>query len=159
MSMTESYITILDGSLDKKIAILDEINELNDEQTALLDGQAFDEDAFYAITEKKAALIDKLNELDNGFQLVYDNVKAELEGNRKRYEQEIKQLQGKITRIMEKSNHIMAVERRSKEKVEKQFASRRKAVTSVKKNQQYAANYYKTMNKVTGEPVFMDKKK
>lgn len=157
--MTESYITILDGSLDRKIAILDEINKLNDEQTALLDGQTFDENAFYAVTEKKAALIDKLNELDNGFQLVYDNVKAELEENRQRYQQEIKQLQEKITLIMEKSNHIMAEERRSKEKAEKQFASRRRAVSSVRKNQQYAASYYKTMNKVTDEPVFMDKKK
>ena len=97
--------------------------------------------------------------MDEGFQLVYNNVKAELDGNKDRYAAEIKRLQGKITQIMEKSSHLMAEEQRNKDRVTAKFASRRKEISSVKKNQQYAANYYKTMNKVTSEPVFMDKKK
>ena len=90
---------------------------------------------------------------------MYNNVKAELDGNREIYAAEIKRLQGKITQVMEKSSHLMAEEQRNKDRVTAKFASRRKEISSVKKNQQYAANYYKTMNKVTSEPVFMDKKK
>ena len=85
--------------------------------------------------------------------------KAELDKNREGYSAEIKSLQGRITQIMEKSSHLMAEEKRNKDRIAEKFAQRRREIGSVKKNQQYAANYYKTMNKVTSEPVFMDKKK
>lgn len=159
MGITESYMSILDESLDKKIEILDALNGLNMQQSALLDNDKFDEESFHELNEKKAELIDKLNAMDDGFQLIYDKVKGELEGNRERYAEQIKALQGKITQIMEKSNHLMAEEQRNKERIKNKFATRRKELSSVKKNSQYAANYYKSMNKVTGEPVFMDKKK
>ena len=159
MSMTESYISILDESLDKKISILDAITELNGQQTALLENTTLDWDALEKLAEQKSELVDKLNAMDEGFQLVYNNVKNELENNRENYSQEIKALQGKIAQIMEKSSHIMAEEERNKEKIKKQLSARRKEITSVKKNSQYAANYYKTMNKLSDEPVFMDKKK
>lgn len=159
MGITESYITILDESLDKKIELLDTLNALNVQQTELLDREKFDEEGFHGLNEKKAELIDKLNAMDDGFQLIYDKVKGELEGNRDRYAEQIKTLQGKISQIMEKSNHLMAEEQRNKERIKNKFTVRRKELSSVKKNSQHAANYYKTMNKVTSEPVFMDKKK
>ena len=111
------------------------------------------------IVGQKAELVDQLNAMDEGFQLVYDNVKAELDKNREGYSAEIKSLQGRITQIMEKSSHLMAEEKRNKDRITAKFAQRRREIGSVRKNQQYAANYYKTMNKVTSEPVFMDKKK
>ena len=159
MGITESYMTILDESLDRKIEILDALNALNVQQTELLDKEKFDEEGFHAINEKKAELIDKLNAMDDGFQLIYDKVKGELDGSRDRYAEQIKALQGKISQIMEKSNHLMAEEQRNKERIKSRFTARRKELSGVKKNSQYAANYYKTMNKVTSEPVFMDKKK
>ena len=63
MSMTESYITILDSSLDKKIGILDKIIGLNARQKEILEADKPDEDAFQGITEEKAVCIDELNEL------------------------------------------------------------------------------------------------
>lgn len=159
MSMTESYITILDSSLDKKLAILDRMIELNAQQKELLNMEKLDEEAFHGLTEQKAELIDKLDSLDDGFQMVYDKVKAELDNNRVQYGDEIKSLKDKIAMIMEKSSHILAEEQRNKERAKQQFAARRREITSVRKNSQYAANYYKTMNKLSGEPVFMDKKK
>ena len=111
------------------------------------------------IVGQKAELVDQLNAMDEGFQLVYDNVKAELDKNHEGYSAEIKSLQGRITQIMEKSSHLMTEEKRNKDRITAKFAQRRREIGSVKKNQQYAANYYKTMNKVTSEPVFMDKKK
>ena len=159
MSMTESYLTILESSLDKKIELLDSIEMLNTEQEKILSAAAFDEEAFNHIVEQKAELVERLNAMDEGFQLVYNNVKAELDGNREIYAAEIKRLKGKITQVMEKSSHLMAEEQRNKDRVTARFASRRKEISSVKKNRQYAVNYYNTMNKVTSEPVFMDKKK
>ena len=146
MSMTESYLTILESSLDRKLGILDSLEKLNTEQEAVLGAASFDEEAFGHIVGQKAELVEQLNAMDEGFQLVYDNVKAELE-------------KGRITQIMEKSSHLMAEEKRNKDRITAKFAQRRREIGSVKKNQQYAANYYKTMNKVTSESVFMDKKK
>ena len=159
MSMTESYLTILESSLDRKLGILDSLEKLNIEQEAVLGAASFDEEAFGNIVGQKAELVDQLNAMDEGFQLVYDNVKAELDKNREGYSAEIKSLQGRITQIMEKSSHLMAEEKRNKDRITAKFAQRRREIGSVKKNQQYAANYYKTMNKVASEPVFMDKKK
>ncbi len=159
MGMTESYIDILDDSLDRKIEILDALNEYNVKQTELLDKEKFDEDAFHEISVKKGELIDRLNAMDDGFQTIYDKVKSELDDDRSKYTQQIKTLKEKISLIMEKSNHILTGEQRNKEKVKMKFAARHKEIASVNKNRQYAANYYKTMNKVIDEPVFMDKKK
>ena len=159
MSMTESYLTILESSLDRKLGILDSLEKLNTEQEAVLGAASFDEEAFGNIVGQKAELVDQLNAMNEGFQLVYDNVKAELGKNREGYSAEIKSLQGRITQIMEKSSHLMAEEKRNKDRITAKFAQRRREIGSVKKNQQYAANYYKTMNKVMSEPVFMDKKK
>lgn len=159
MSITESYLSILNDSLNKKIDILDHIAELNGQQTALLDSELLDWDELEKLAEQKTALVDKLNAMDEGFQLVYNNVKKELDGGKERYSTEIKSIQGKITQIMEKSSHIMAVEKRNRDKIKMTLSVSRKEITSVRKNSQYAANYYKTMNKISGEPVFMDKKK
>ena len=159
MSMTESYLTILESSLDRKLGILDSLEKLNTEQEAVLGAASFDEEAFGNIVGQKAELVEQLNAMDEGFQLVYDNVKAELDKNSEDYSAEIKSLQGRITQIMEKSSHLMAEEKRNKDRITAKFAQRRREIGSVKKNQQYAANYYKTMNKVMSEPVFMDKKK
>ena len=159
MGMTDSYLTILESSLDKKIEILDSVEKLNVDQEKIISASSFDEVTFGHIVEQKAQLIDQLNAMDDGFQLIYDKVKSELAGDKDRYSEDIKRIQGKITQIMEKSSHLMAEERRNKDRITAKFTERRKEISSVKRNQQYAANYYKTMNKVTSEPVFMDRKK
>ena len=159
MGMTDSYLSILDASLDNKLEILDRLTELTAKQGALLDAEKLDAEAFHALTEEKSSLIEKLESLDDGFQLVYNNVKQTLDTDRQVYSAEITAMQKKIAGIMERSNHLMAEESRNKAKADKHFALLHKEVKNVKTNQQYAANYYKTMNKLTGEPVFMDKKK
>lgn len=157
--MTESYLSILDDSLKKKIAILDGMQELNEQQSKLLDTSPIDWDALEAYAEQKSELIEKLNALDEGFQAIYNNVKSELDTGKEKYSTEIKSIQDKITLIMEKSSHVMAVEGRNHDKIKRQLSLERREMTTVKKTSQYAANYYKTMNKISDEPVFMDKKK
>ena len=41
MSMTESYLTILESSLDRKLGILDSLEKLNTEQEAILNAALF----------------------------------------------------------------------------------------------------------------------
>ena len=106
MGITQSYLSILEDSLNKKIEILDTIAEINNEQNAILDKSKFDEEAFNAIYVKKAEQIDLLNKTDEGFQTIYDKVKAELDTDRNQYADIIKSLQQKITEIMEKSSAI-----------------------------------------------------
>lgn len=122
MSMTESYLTILESSLDRKLGILDSLEKLNTEQEAVLGAASFDEEAFGNIVGQKAELVEQLNAMDEGFQLVYDNVKAELDKNREGYSAEIKSLQGRITQIMEKSSHLMAEEKRNNDRITAKFA-------------------------------------
>ena len=50
MSMTESYLTILESSLDRKLGILDSLEKLNTEQEAVLGAASFDEEAFGHMT-------------------------------------------------------------------------------------------------------------
>jgi hypothetical protein len=43
--------------------------------------------------------------------------------------------------------------------VTKRFATLKKEARQVKKNRNLAANYYKSMNNISSEPYFLDKKK
>lgn len=159
MSMAESYISIMESSLDKKIEILDRLIEANAVQRTIIETEEFDDEAFDSNVNYKSSLIDKLTELDNGFQMLYDNVKKELDLGRYRYAEEIKRLQEKIRIITEKSSKIQVAENENKLLIENKFTNLKKQVTVAKRNQQVASSYYNTMNKITSEPVLFESKK
>ena len=76
--MLGRYLKILDESLDKKLALLKEIEDLSLSQSVMIeDGAAFED--IDANMDDKAALIDRINKLDEGFQAMYDNIKENLE--------------------------------------------------------------------------------
>ena len=75
MDNTKNYLQVLSESLDKKILILDEISKLTEIQKDIVSADSFDDEAFDSNVEKKAGLIYELVKLDNGFQILYDNVK------------------------------------------------------------------------------------
>lgn len=158
MGITDSYLTILSESLDKKIAALEELETINREQSELIKSNRFDDEAYYELAEKKNERINDINKLDEGFQLIYDKVKAELEANRAAYAVQIKELQAKISRIMEMSSHLQVEEKRNYEAVKSQLGSMKEEVKQTRKSQKTVASYYKNMN-YAAEPVFMDKKK
>lgn len=159
MGMMESYIDILNDSLSRKEAILDELIRKSTDHMNIIAQELFDAEEFDRLTSEKTDLINKLNSIDEGFQTLYDRVREELVDNKFAYSKQIGEMQNKISRILEKSNHLMSMERRTKASAEKQFAILHKEVKVVKKNQQYADNYYKSMNRISEEPLFMDKKK
>lgn len=159
MENTASYLLIMMESLNKKVSILDELIELTELQKKLLHSAEFDDNAFNDSIDKKSFLIGELEKLDNGFQSLFDRISSEIEGKREIYRSEIKDMQDKITMIMDKSVHLQTLEARNKALADKTFISLKKEVKEMKKSRQTAANYYKSMNKITEESFFVDKKK
>ena len=159
MENTQNYLLILEESLNKKIVFLDELSKLTNQQKDIVQAEEFDEDAFSKNLEQKDALIKELEKLDRGFQILYDNIKAQIENNRELYATEIKRLQGLIKEVLDKSTSLQVMESRNKDLVKGRFASLKKEVRQLKKSRELAANYYKTMNNISSEPYFLDKKK
>ena len=159
MENTSNYLLILEESLGKKIVILDELSRLTSEQKEIVNAETFDDDAFDNNIEKKAALVNELGKLDNGFELLYKDVKGQLETERDRYADEIKRLQTLIKEIMDKSASLQVMEQRNNEFIKNKFNSLKKEARQIKKSREMAANYYKTMNNISSEPYFLDKKK
>lgn len=159
MDNTQNYLLVLEQSLSKKINILSELERLTQVQREIVTKEQFDEEAFNDNVEQKAALINELEKLDKGFQILYDNVKAQIEDNRQTYSVEIQRLQEMIKTIMDRSAALMVLENQNKEMVTKRFATLKKEARQVKKNRNLAANYYKSMNNISSEPYFLDKKK
>lgn len=159
MDNTQNYLLVLEQSLSKKINILSELERLTQVQREIVTKEQFDEEAFNDNVEQKAALINELEKLDKGFQILYDNVKAQIEDNRQTYSAEIQRLQEMIKTIMDRSAALMVLENQNKEMVTNRFATLKKEARQVKKNRNLAANYYKSMNNISSEPYFLDKKK
>jgi archaellum component FlaC len=89
--MVASSLDLLEESLVKKIAVLDKIEEQTQRQKEVLqDPEKVDEAAFDETVNAKSELIDQILLLDEGFQSLFDKVKAEVEGNKDRYADQIK---------------------------------------------------------------------
>lgn len=159
MGITESYLTILLDGLDKKIDILNNLIQLNDKQTSLISEDKFNDEAFFELAQKKEEFINALNKLDEGFQSIYNKVKSELQDGRSKYATEITEIQMRITKVMELSNHVQAKEKRNYESITNKLKGLRKEAKIAKQNQKTVTNYYKKMNYASLEPQFMDQKK
>ena len=159
MSTSENYLQVLSESLDKKIIILKELERLTAEQKTIVDANDFDEEAFNTNVNKKAALIEEIEKLDKCFQILYNNIKSQIEGNREQYKSQIVELQGKIKIILDYSSSLQVAEKRNNTLIRNRFNDMRKEVHQVKKNREAASNYYKNMNNLSSQSYFMDQKK
>lgn len=159
MEATENYLQVLSDSLDRKIVILEEIQRLTDSQRNIASGESFDDKAFENTIEKKSVLIEQITKLDSGFQLLYDNIKEQLENSRSLYKNEIAKLQQKIKIILDKNAALQTAEQSNRNLITKRFGELKKEIYRIKKSRDTAANYYKTMNNITSEPFFLDQKK
>ncbi len=160
MENAKNYLQVLSESLDKKIDILNELETLTAQQKEIAKAEEFDDDAFSDNTDRKAELIADLEKLDNGFQILYDNIKAQLEGGGKeRYKQQIQELQGKIRTILDKNAALLVAEESNRRLIAERFTSLKKEVYQIKKSRDMAANYYRNMNSISSEAYFFDNKK
>ena len=157
--MLGRYLKILDESLDKKLALLKEIEDLSLSQSVMIeDGVAFED--IDANMDDKAALIDRINKLDEGFQAMYDNIKENLEAQKEEYEDEIELIKKKISEVMSCSTQIQAIEARNKAAMEQRFAKAHKDIRSRTVHASQVQDYYKVANRLNAiTPQFMDKKK
>lgn len=157
--MSENYVDIMLQSLKKKEQVLKAIIDENLKQREILEDVNGDADAFDATMEMKAKLIEQLEQLDSGFEKLFERMKDELEGNKDRYAEQIRQMQQYIRSVTDKSIEIQAQEARNKDLMISKFASVKKQVKTMRRSSAVASQYYKTMSKVNLiDPQFMDGK-
>lgn len=157
--MEETYIAIMQQSLKKKLAVLEEIVRLDDLQKDQLTDESCNVDQFDKTVEDKSRLIEQMEQLDSGFEKLYAQVAEELEGNREAHAEEIRQMQALIRSITDKSVMIQAQEARNKELMMQKFGAVRKHARNVRANSRAITGYYKTMDRTKYmDPQFMEKK-
>lgn len=109
--------------------------------------------------EEKQRLIDEVVRLDDGFEIMYEKLARELEGNRQRYAAQIRELQAKVAKVTELSVSVQAQEARNKKLIESYFAKERANIGQRRKSARSAFDYYKSMSS-TGytQPQMYDSK-
>ena len=161
MDATQTYLSVLIDTLQKKKDVLTEIKELTEQQKQLLQEEGFGEEDFQKIMDAKAEWIKELEKLDNGFEQVYERVALILKHNRDTYKDKILIIQQLIQNIMDLSVSIRAVEEQNKERFSICLSGKRNKMKNYNVNKQAAANYYRNMPNIhqTGQSYFLDKKK
>jgi len=158
--MINNYLGILEESLCKKSALLDEIIEYNNAQEKLLKEEKVSMEELDANMDQKDGLIRKLTELDEGFEALYGRVREQLADNKDAYKAQIKRLQELISQITEKSVSVQAQEARNKKLIENYFLKEKNQLRQGKKASKAAYGYYKSMSSGSVMPAqFMDQKK
>ncbi len=158
--MINNYLEILEESLQKKSAVLDEIMAYNNAQENLLKEDKVSMEALDANMDQKDRLIGKLTELDEGFEALYERIRDQLSGNKDAYKPQIRRLQELISQVTEKSVSVQAQEARNKKLVEDYFLKERNQLRQGKKASKAAYGYYKSMSNSNVVPSqFMDQKK
>lgn len=157
--MTSNYLKVLEESLEKKLQIMQQLQEYSEEQQKVFQAQTVELEKFDEYVDKKDKLIAELTALDNGFETLYRNVSQELEGNREKYAAQIKQLQELVTRVTEQSVSIQAQEARNKKLVDDYFRRERANLAQSRKTSKAAFDYYRSMsNTNVASPRFLDNK-
>ena len=155
----KTQLTILSESLDEKLQVLEEIEKYNLEQEASFSEGRADLAQFDAAIEEKERLIQRLLRLDEGFEALYARLAEELSGSREKYADEIRELQGKIALVTEKSVAVQAQEKRNKALIEQFFSRQREGLRQGRKTSRAALDYYRNMNQTQiVPPQFMDSK-
>ena len=153
------YLRMMTDIITKKKNCLQSILEATQDQARILRSEEFDDDDFSALIDIKAKNIDKVNELDDGFQTVYDKIKAEMGEKKAEHEGQIKALQKLVAEVTELGVQITALEKQNKNTLESVKNAAMRNTKNFKVSRNTASNYYKTMAGLHGAgPSFMDEK-
>ena len=79
------YVMVLIQSREKKKEILNKLIEKNKEQGTLFINEDSDPDRLEENIQEKNVLVEQLNQLDDGFQQIYDRIKAILQEQKESY--------------------------------------------------------------------------
>lgn len=158
--MNKSYILAMIDSLKKKVEILEQVRTIDARQLTIIKQVPFSAEEFEHTVDEKDVLIFKLNKLDNGFQVVFDNLKAEIEANKDELAPEIREMQTLITQITELSTTVQAEEARNKAALENYFKGEHNKIKSSRSSVKAIKSYNQTMIQGhSGYSGFMDDKK
>ncbi len=161
--MKNSYVNILIESLEDKDKVLDEILAEDAEQAKIFKEEDPDLEALEKSQERIGELAARLDKLNDGFQSVYDRVRAELQNNKEQYRDEIKRMQELITVITGKTVKIEAEQNRNRRDAKSLFSKKKKSFADKRNTVRKLNLYANQMNNVipTGqaEAAFLDKKK
>ena len=158
--MDNSYIDMMIDSMNKKIAILNQLIDKTENQKDIFkDDTEPDWDKFDALIDEKDELINNLTELDNGFETLFNRVKEELTNNKDKYASKIALMQNLISEVTNLSTKLEALETRNKSLIEQKVTAGRQSLRTSKVSSQVAMNYYNKMNKINNvDPQLMDMK-
>lgn len=158
--MIGNYLDILEESLNKKSAVLDEILEYNSGQERLLKQEKVSLEELDENMNQKDILVQKVTELDEGFESLFNSIREQLRANKDLYREQIRRLQGLIAQVTEKSVSVQAQEARNKKLIEGYFIAEKDQLQQGRKASKAAYGYYKSMsNSNAMPPQFMDQKK
>lgn len=143
--MSNTYLSALKESLEKKIEVLKAIHIKDEEQLEIAKTCPFSYDAYDKNSEEKGILIYKLEKLDEGFELVYEKVKEELNVNKDAYKDEIKVMQSLITEITSLSTKIQAEEARNKKALETAFKNEKDRLKGQRSGMKAVRSYAQQM--------------
>ncbi len=158
--MVSAGLDMLEESLVKKLDVMKKIREENARQKELLsDPENLDVESFDKTLDIKGEYIDQLLALDEGFQTLFDRVKAEVGEHKDQYAEQIKRMQQLIHDISDASASIEVEEKRNKKLAEDYFSLARSHINQSRQSSAAAFNYYQTMSNFKNiPPQFMDKK-
>ncbi len=145
----DDYIQIMIESLNKKSELLDRLIRNNEEQHECVAGKVYEEvdwDSFNLIVAQKQTSIDRIIKMDEGFQSLYDRVKEQLNEDRDRYADKIRQIQGLITKITGQGVKITTGEERNRKIIDKIFGNRKKEIKRTRNSLRVASSYAQTMS-------------
>lgn len=155
------YVVMLRESLEKKADVLRVLNIRNKEQEAILKDPNSTPDDLEKNMNMKSELIERIIMLDDGFEQLFNRVKAIIEADRDTYADEIRLMQELIKKVTALTADVEASEYRNKEYAKTRFANIKKEAREIKKSSDVVSSYYKHMMspQTTADPAFVDKKK
>ena len=145
----DDYIQIMIESLRKKSELLDKLIRKNEAQYECVNGKDFDAidwDDFNLLVAEKQTAIDRIVKMDEGFQSLYDRVKEQLNDDKDKYADKIKEIQKLITTITEQGIRISTGEERNRKIIEKVFGNRKKEIKRTRNSLKVANSYAQTMS-------------
>ncbi len=161
MDNINTYISVLHGSLRKKLELIKEILGLTKEQNRVLSKEEVDIDSFDRIVSQKELKINEVLSIDNGFQSLYDKISAAVKENPGQYRQQILEMQNFISIITSLGVEIENLEHKNKEKFKNFIVSKRNGIKDFKVSNKTAVSYYKNMSNQHREwqSYFVDSRK
>ena len=158
--MILNYLQILQDSLEKKLVLLEKLEQKSLEQSALIKSESVDLSLIDLNMDEKAKLIDEVLVLDQGFESLYEKIREHLLPNKDKYKLQIQTIQSLIEQITQKSTSVQVIEARNKAQMDVVFSRQKRDVRTRKNAMSVAKDYYQNMNKVKYvSPQFMDHKK